>query len=123
MGLPCPAYCFVGVEVSKIPGTEKLVLTHIGLSKLSVIKKKVDVPVISGVVLWRSCTTPLGLGFRCLCGSSEVLTFPRCAERRFYSLSRGGIWLGHFGLDSYGPFKELPGECFVIWASRRFVLC
>ena len=77
--------------------------------------------MIIGVVLWKRLYNSIGSRVS-LCDSLEVLTFPRCADRLFYSLSRGGIWLGHFGLDSYGLFKKLPGKCFVIWASRQFVL-
>lgn len=43
-----------------------------------------------------------------------LMTFARLADGLFYSLSRGGISLGHFGVNSYRPFEGLPGHvlCF-----------
>lgn len=48
--------------VSKISGREKLILAHTAFSKLSMGKKAVYVPVISGVILWGQLRNSPGSG-------------------------------------------------------------
>ena len=105
----------LALGVPELPGREKLALVHTALLKLSVVKKEVDEPLISGAVLWGRLHSSPGSGrFHCPFDSPTVLTFARLALRLFYSLRRGGVRLGHFGVNSCGPVEESPGHvlCF-----------
>lgn len=91
-------------------------LVHTAFWKLSMIKKEVRVPFVGGAVLWGDIAQlprewGLLLSFWL---TGTALTFARLADQPFYSLRRSGIWLGHFGVNSFGPFEELPGHVLCV---------
>ena len=71
-----------------------------------------------GSIVGKIVQLPWEWGFRCPFDSLAILTFALLADRLFHSLSRGRIWLDHFGVNSCGPFEEFLGSVPHLWGLK-----